>query len=559
MWFYPQDTSTGAQFLFMIGTDSNGAFQINYNRQSEGQGTQKITLNAYGGTTINSVSQIPLNQWTHIAFVRISNFVYLYINGQLDNSGSLSFNFNNTSYGISIGRPETYNSSYYKGYLSNIRLVVGTGVYTTNFTPPPNPLTAITNTQILTCQSNYFKDNSTNNYSFTVLAGSPSVQAFSPFAPTAAYLATTNGGSGYFDGSGDDLSFNPSTAINIGTSDFTVEAWVYHTGGSDKSIISNSGSFTFTYGATGVLRFYLASGSNIVDANVSYRTNEWAHVAVVRSSGTLKMYQNGVEVASSSSYPSIANSSTTTYIGRWHGGSSNFWPGYISNLRVVVGTAVYTSAFTPPTSPVTAITNTSLLINGTNAGIIDNAAKNNLETVGNAQISTTQSKFGSASMYFDGTGDYLFSYNQPVLGTQNWTLEGWIYPTSVSALVGIYTSATTTGGDNGNIRLGLNSAALWFDLYSIGGGSGGTVSANTWSHVAFVRNGAVITAYLNGTSVASYTYTTTTAITGPNTVIGRVQSGGYYFPGYMDDLRLTVGVARYTSNFTVPSAAFPDK
>ena len=89
-------------------------------------------------------------------------------------------------------------------------------------------------------------------------------------------------------------------------------------------------------------------------------------------------------------------------------GAGGYFSGYTSNLRMIKGTALYTSAFTPPTAPLTAVTSTSLLLLGTNAGIYDGAMQNNLTTVGDAKISTTQSKFGGSSIFFDGTGDYLF-------------------------------------------------------------------------------------------------------------------------------------------------------
>jgi hypothetical protein len=73
----------------------------------------------------------------------------------------------------------------------------------------------------------------------------------------------------------------------------------------------------------------------------------------------------------------------------------------------VVHPALYINIHPTNRTTDTAITNTSLLLLAPNAGIFDNTGKNNLETVGNAQIDTSVKKYGTGSMEFDGTGDYL--------------------------------------------------------------------------------------------------------------------------------------------------------
>ena len=167
-------------------------------------------------------------------------------------------------------------------------------------------------------------------------------------------------GSTFFSTTEHFLSFDGSD-INFDTGDFTVEAYVFHTGGNDDTIISDVSGWTFTYGASGNLRFYMATGSNVVDATSSFISNEWVHFAVVRSSGTLNFYQNGTAVGSHSYSHDIANNSGTTYIGKYHSGVVQNFIGHISNLRVVQGTALYTGAFTPPTSRLEKTSDTVLL------------------------------------------------------------------------------------------------------------------------------------------------------------------------------------------------------
>ena len=93
------------------------------------------------------------------------------------------------------------------------------------------------------------------------------------------------------------------------------------------------------------------------------------------------------------------------------------------------GTAVYTANFTPPTAPLTPTASTTLLINGVNAGAYDATAINDMETVGDAKVSATQAKYGTTSVYFDGSGDNLSMPSAPSMnfGTGNWTIECWVY------------------------------------------------------------------------------------------------------------------------------------
>jgi len=190
---------------------------------------QPVAGYGIGSSTFGIASSInlTLNAWNHYAFVRNGGTLTLYINGASGGTASISTSsINDSGNQFAIGRLGEYNADYFQGYISNFRFVKGTAVYTAAFTPPTAPLTAITNTSLLTCQSNRFVDNSTNAFAIT-RNGDVSVQSFSPFNPTAAWSAATNGGSGYFDGSGDYLTAPATTETDFGSGDFTVEAWVY--------------------------------------------------------------------------------------------------------------------------------------------------------------------------------------------------------------------------------------------------------------------------------------------------------------------------------------------
>lgn len=516
----------------------------------------------YGTAVILTSSiAVSLNTWTHIAVCRSSSVTKIFINGVQGASGSDTNNWGQN--GINIGSDTSI--TYMTGYLSNLRIVKGTALYTNAFTPSTTPLTPVTNTLLLTCQSNRFKDNSTNNFTITA-NGTPRVQAFQPFSPAASYTAAAYGGSGYFNGSTDYLTA-PSTAMSY-AGDFCIEMWfnttttttyacLYsdETGSTGGTILLNNGSNNGQ-----IVVFIGGTVSSFTSTSTGLNNGAWHQVALTRSGSTVRLFIDGALQNTTTASGTITTTSTVRIGSSFF--ASRFFGGYISNVRIVVGSPVYTATFTPPTAPVTAITNTSLLLNYTNAGIYDAAVQNNQITVGDAQASTTQYKWSPTSMKFDGTGDYLQlpSNFALIIGTASATIEFWIYPVSVSGYQRIIT-ATIGGFAAGQFIIRFNNGTF---LAGDSGGnninSGTLPTINTWNHVAWVGNsGTTQSLYINGTRVGtSTTYNLTTAIQ---------WVGGYYsvtpaefLNGYLQDVRITNGVARYSgTTLTVPTAAFPTR
>lgn len=525
----------------------------------------------------NSTSTLPLNQWNHVAMVRSgssTNNVKFYLNGVLDGQGT---NTTDTASSVTLGigavaRSGAAGVNPLNGYISNVR-TVASAVYTSAFTPSTTPLTAITNTSLLTCQSNRFIDNSTNAYTITK-NGDTSVQRFSPFSPTSAYSTSVIGGSGYFDGSGDYLSVS-NTGL-FGSGDWTFECWVNApVGQTDKPIIdarNSAGGFGSTTGFTITMitstEIRVWSNGEKIRATANY-VNQWLHIALVKSGSTTTMYFNGVSVGTTTGIGTMSDTSFLVGAGYYGSTSINAYGNfYTSNMRVVKGSAVYTSNFTPPTAPVTAITSTALLMDYTNAGILDNAMMNDLETVGNAQISTSVKKYGTGSMSFDGTDDRLTSATSPniAFGTGDFTVEAWINTNTLAGERGFIQTSATTGGlqtsyTNGIVIIFDASPNLGRIVVNVGGtnlNSGTTLlSTGVWYHLALTRSSGSVRLFINGTVVGGPT-TVTANLDGQNICVGGYYSTAYLWNGYIDDLRITKGYARYTSNFTPPTAAFPN-
>jgi hypothetical protein len=577
-WFYatPADATIDGGLVF------KGQFQSGTATWLPGFGIRRrddTRLYYYFNTSTTNAGEIRYvytgtsnsNAWHHVAMVVQAGIGYAFLDGVLLNVGGTSGvgAIGTSSTPISIGIfPATAANIYFPGYISNLRIVKGTALYTSNFTPSTIPLTAISGTSLLTLQSNRFKDNSSNNFAITA-ASTPSIQAFSPLAPPDAYSTATVGGSGYFNGTADYLN-TPSASggvLDLTTvSVFTVEAWVYcnaFTGGtiiSNRNLLSTTG-FDFRINATGTVTFYYTATAATISTTSTLVLKTWNHVAIVRNGANATIFINGINSVTSSTFVNGANGAQAISIGN-NVSSAAFFNGYISNLRILNGTALYTANFTPPAAPLTAVTNTSILLNETNAGIYDATAKNDVTTVGTAQVSTAQSKFGGSSMLFNGTTAYLTAINTPniQLGTGNFTIEGWVYLTTGSTARGYISkgpSAATTGWEL--LFTAANFLRFeWTTSFIVGAT---TIPTNTWTHVAVVRSGSAtgnVKAYVNGTLYATSAVAVTDNFNQTEPLrIGINRASTQFFPGYTDDIRITKGIARYTANFTPPMAAFP--
>ena len=571
-WIYP--TASPSQPIIMGQWSGSYSWALEMSNNS----SRHLRFLTNAGSIVDNVSStvVPLNQWSHVALVRNGTSFVAYLNGTSVVSSTVTGALVNSTNALSIGANAS-GSYAIQGYISNVRVVKGTAVYTSNFTPPTEPLTAITNTKFLIGQLPYFKDQSTSNHTITV-AGNASLKPFSLF-DNDPYSKADHGASVYFDGTGDYISAEDDASFSFGTGDFTVECWLFHqnasasyydligTASNANYIGANRGGWIFGYYHTHSSTYALKFGyqyNNAFPDDISFsktlNADTWYHIALTRQGNQLKYFVDGIQVGSTVTNSTNIVSTEPLTIGTGATVTSQYVTGYMSDVRVVKGTAVYTSNFTPPTAPLTAITNTKFLLNP-ETSISDLSQIGNIKLFGNAATSTTQVKFaGTKSIHFANSGDYLQITNSEswISGyAGNYTIEFWWYPTNIA--LGTYQEPLTCGTgfqlytqSNGQVALAIDEANagsfFWHpqNIYQL--------VDNTWTHFAIVKNGTAYTIYIDGVSKATTTSSNTIGTSTAILELGSYAGGTYPSPGYYQDFRITKGLARYTANFTPPTA-----
>lgn len=210
----------------------------------------------------------------------------------------------------------------------------------------------------------------------------------------------------------------------------------------------------------------------------------------------------------------------------------------------------------------------SLLLSGDGANnstdIRDSSLNTKAVTVaGNAKISTAQSKWNGSSLSFDGTGDYLTisSSSDLSFASGDYTVEFWIrwtaLPTNQAIIFGgpsnslqiYYTTPSFFGMSPNSIVVSDKLVNDFFIQW--------TPSLSVWYHFALTRASGSGRLFIDGLQVGT-TMTSALNYSAQNNLVAGDPALNWYLNGYIDDLRITKGVARYTSNFTPPTQPFPD-
>ena len=511
----------------------------------EGSYSVNGDLLLYSNSVLGYLNTDIRHEWHHIAIVRNSGTLKFYLDGVQKASAS-----NTQNYSPNSGSPTPLigqrgdNKGDYNGYISNLRIVVGTAVYTSNFTVPTSPLTAITNTKLLTAHKNdEIVDGSSSNHTITKF-GNATEHASNPFSNN-----TIGYGSLYFDGSGDYLSIpNSANFYNLGTADWTIEFWVYVIDLPDHRGVFQLGKDTGALCAmiytNGKIKLIENDQAVVFESNSSLSTNTWYHIAFTNNdyNNTQKLYINGVAQSNTGSKSTAFSYSDKTIIigGRWYSNSfQKAFKGYISNFRIVGGSEVYTSNFTPSTTPLTAITNTKLLTAQRSTPLAITNGSYHITSTSNTNITTSTSSDFTFGTSTDFTIEFWYKFYSSV------NINGYLFDV----------------GNNTLLVYAPSSSRL--DSYSVGGtiisaNSNAGTSVGVWHHLAIQRSGNVHTFYINGQSVGTTTDSGNVHNINNNYLrIGNYggggQGGGYGQNAYFSDFRVVKGTAVYSGNFTPPS------
>src|SRR5262245_189864 len=540
--------------------------------------------------------------WHHLAFVRTGNILKLFLDG-IQEGGNVTFNgsINDSSNAMSIGRLGEFPNLGWNGWIDEFRLVVGFARWTSNFTPPTSPSgwtevgnPVISNTKVLLhfdgvdgspsivdsnqsggdhswipvggaqLDSDQKKFGQTslmlnpisgNDFFTRILLHCDGADASTTFTEVAvggaAHTWTTNGNaqvdtaqskfggaSMLLDGVGDFVDTPDSADFALGSSNFTIDCWFIcaATGGTQRCIAGQvdgaataaSESFVLYRETTNVMIFRIRGNAGATTAQITGTTqftntlnNGWHHVAVIRTGNTLRMFIDGVQEGGDVTFSIAANDSANRFaVGKFGETGGLEWNGWIDEFRLSVGNARWVSNFTPPTGPYVVPTD-----------------------------------------YITHPDNDDFS-----LGHSNFTIDFWFKMAAGNNVDQVIAGQTSAGftdrayyiqkAGNGNII----SSQFTFDdgtqILMNGSTAFTTELNNGWNHLAITRNGSTFTLWLNGIQEATQTSSKFVNDNPYNFSIGRPgEHANQFFCGWIDEFRITVGQALWTSTFTPPTSA----
>ena len=570
-------------------------------------GLRTVIRDGASSIVLQSAWSPSVNTWYHVAVVRNGSSLKTYIDGTQIGSTTINISVGSpTSAPLLIGESQTVANSSFDGYIDEVRYS-NTARYTSNFTPSNSAFTNDANTLLLIHADGY------TGYTTFIDDGGQTIQTpargantITSFNSAAVTTSQSKFGTGSLDLNGSNQYlriYNTANTLSL-ANDFTIECWLKPKSTSDtiRTIFWNPPTGHLLYLTRGTnWGIYLWNGSSNVlgaDSNISINTNNWYHVAMTRSNGSVRMFIDGQLIVGPSTYTGTLFNGAEQYIGYYSG---NYTFAYIDEFRIS-NTARYTSAFTPSTSAFTNDADTVLLMhaddyngstdfiddNGVNpvfssdsyssylklavpfdkyygvkdvAYLITGSGSTSARTQGSSSTMSSADSYWNTYPYYgssllntrDGSAlTYNIDGNIPSSASGTFVVEGWFKPTDNTTNQNWVLSSAD---NNGRWLFGFNTGA------SISFGSENNIGfgSSTWQHVAIVCDAGTKRFYLNG--VYKGAWVSDNAYFSPLHV-GQFNSGDANdYRGYIQDFRVYVGTNKgYTgtnasaANFTLPTS-----
>lgn len=515
------------------------------------------TVQGHGQFGAGSVS---VGNWSHIALTRTNGTVELYVNGIKKHTYTSTPAF--TDYADIIINPAIWAGYHVDGKIAMVR-VSSVARYSSNtYTIPSTVFNSDADTLLLlnfgataapTVNVPNWYDNTSSSPTAVTLNGTVT-QSDQGNGVKVAVL----GSNGYL-----------TTTLNddLGTGDFTIEAFIDNNSYNSNTYLidARSGSnWAIGWGLDGTndgaLSFYDGNAITFIKSNTAVAYSRWSHLAVVRNSNSILIYLNGINVSTAPNSTNFNGTGTLTIGRRYEDLNNSYFNGSIAGLRIVKGTAIYTANFAVPSSLLTNVSGTKLLLNfgATTVPTISNWYNDTSPAARSVTLNgtVTQSNEGGGVVAAEFNSGY-FTIEAPSLSpiSGDLTLEMFVKPTDNST----YRSIVTLGNYNTGILLRNSSNGAVDNLYFAGSASSHYISnnnyltQNAWNHVAIVRSSSEVKVYVNGLSIV--TFASSTGLDAALISIGNaVHSLTEILQGKIAALRLVVGFALYSGDsLTIPT------
>lgn len=590
VYFSSLPSSSDRAHIFAIG-DRNADDATLFALFNDG-GTYRIEVGRRTGSWTffdSDAISISAGEWHHLAAVRSGNTMYYFFDGIAAGSDSVNINFDvaDTS-GLYVGARKNGSGIEYglNGYLSEVRITKGTARWTSDFVPPidyePKPYNALDLPAVVDDETVLLLHGSSLSADYGVTGHTISNSGVSLDSSGPKFFNTAL----KFEGSSTDyMTVSDHDDFEFGSDDFTLDLWVKlaSTGGQTFLAKMDFGdddkSWNFDMGDASTIRFITSlDGDAVTKAEWTYSLSVgvWTHLAVTRTGATAELFVDGVSQGTGTvDSGSLYSSNQEVSVGcRFESGTPrDLFDGQMDEVRITKGLVRWKSNFNPADEaypakePATKLLLHMNKVDGNTYFKDSSGSDHFVFPVGNAALSTAQKKFGARSAYLDGSGDYLRTrqYSSDfAFGSDEFTIDFWVYrsTTGQETLVRISDPGGADASDTPvQIEFNSSNTLVAYIGYTTGYftvSSGVAITSTGWHHVALVRDGNDFKLAVDGSFGSAKTQDRTLPDAGDDRLAIGSDWGSDDFNGYVDEFRVTKGVARWTSDFTAPSASYRD-